>query len=734
MKKNKANAWRCLNYGRCDVADSSEAVELPPGSEFLCPKCGGDDGIRLKPKPPNFPLFGLLGGAALLVIAIIVLLAGGGTSICATCHKKPCVCTTTEVCSSCGLRHSGPCFTPPLKYPNGIERQVLVRPDAVLYRELMGTDAAETQPNTFDRYYVYGDDPQSDRLWVGRSNVEPDGWLKRDDTMEWKHSTIVSFNEMGNRHPVLFFREMEPLHNLVKTPASINEAVTAHYANIESHIARGEVLPPDYPIICIEPRHHTNEPLIMPVLDARMPEDASLGRMLRVAAAGESRGETSFQSERYVQLLRKLKEAEEAQRLSEVRVDVDLVFVIDMTGTMQPWVDELLDAVKGVVAEFGNKPDSKTGIRFGLWGFQDKENLSGIQFRTKNFTHSLKEAADFRDLLETIKVNRMTPDSYPEDVFAGMTDAIRRTSWRDGAQRVMILIGDAPGHTTVKLGGREEMNAPQVRQLATDAGVQIASIAVKDSSNTAYVQYHVPLEEQFKELARNPGLKKISYIQIDQAGTASFRKGMEDLLGVFLQQPDVSAPAENVPTSEAGQIARSILESARARIVSAEVNESGEPVMPRDIDGWVYELDLLDSSVRALEPKLLVTRSELNTLVDLASEVVRKLDESVILGTDFYGQLLDAVAGVASGGRASGEGSQLPAFLQGLPYQSDMMGKSAEWFQALDNDGRQQFISKVKAKLTYYRMVNETPTLWRSLSQGASFRNQVAEIPFSQLP
>lgn len=719
MKNSKEIAWRCLNYGSCEMADESETIHLPTGSDFLCPKCGGDDGIRLKAKRPNYGLFGLIGGGvAMLMLILILLLKGGGGGGDTTDPTPP-----TEIAE----------IPSPLRYSNGIERQVLVRPDAILFREEQGSEVADKKPNNFDRYFVYGDDPQSDRLWVGHSRVAVDGWLMRDDVMDWPHSTIVAFNEMGNRHPVLFFRELEPLRKIAESKEQSHDEVTAIYANIENSIARGEVLPPDYPIICTEPWHHTNEPLIMPVLEAHVPDDSSLGRMLRVTAAGETRGESSFQSERYVQLLRKMKEAEEAQRLSEVRVDVDLVFVIDMTGTMQPWVDGLLEAVKEVVAEFDDDADSNTGIRFGLWGFQDTETLRGIQFRTRNFTHSLKDAVDFRDLLETIKVNRVTPDSYPEDVFAGMSDAIRRTSWRDDAQRVIILIGDAPGHTAVRAGGREDIGAPQVRQLATDAGIQIASIAIKDSSNPAYVQYHAPLEKQFKELALNPGTQKSSYMEIDQTGTAGFRKGMEDLLGVFLQQPDVSAPTEDLPTSDAGQIARNILELARARIVSAEVNESGEPVMPRDIDGWVYELDLLDPSVRSLQPKLLVTRAELNTLVDLASEVVRKLEESAILGTDFYGQLLDAVAGAASGGRA-GEGIQLPAFLQGLPYQSDMMGKSAEWFQALDNDGKQQFISQVKAKLSYYRMVNETPALWRSLSHGASARDQVAEIPFSQLP
>lgn len=721
MNAKKTMGWRCLNYGACKKADSSEPVEIAVGADFHCPECGGSDGIRMKGKRPNFPLYGLVAGGIALSVVIVMLLSGGKGG--PVVHRRG------------GGEGPRPVIIEPLKYPNGIDRKVLARPDAVLYKEQDGDAAADPKPNNFEQFYVYGDDPQSKRLRVGRTNVAEDGWLARDDAMEWPHSIIVSFEETENRNPVLFFREDEPLRQLLENPAGRTAAVAGHYRTIADHVDRGEVLPADYPVVCIEPKHHDNQPLIMPVLEARILETpVSGGRMLKVAAAGETRGATDFRSERYVKLLRELREAEERRRLSEIRIDVDLVFVIDMTGTMQPWIDGLFGALKGIVAELDGSTKNGSGIRFGLWGYQDKDELSGIQFRTRDFTPELQDAANFRNLLETIKVNRMTPDSYPEDVFAGVTDAISKTSWRKNAQKVIVLIGDAPGHTTQKNGAREDFDAAQVRQLANDARIQIASIAIKDSSKPEYLPYHPKLEEQFTHLASNPGLNAPSYLSLDQTGTDGFRDRMEDLLEVFLKQPVPSDTPGSEPVSDAGKIALGILQSARARVVSAEVNEAGESVMPRDINGWIYEMDLIDPSIRSLEPKLLVTRSELNTLVGLTDHVVSQLEEAAILGKDFYDQLLDAVAGAASGGRSSGEGVQLPTFLQGLPYKSEVMSRSAEWFRALDTAGQQQFISSIKAKLNYYRRINETPSLWRSLNSNALSDDQVAEIPLSQLP
>jgi serine/threonine-protein kinase PpkA len=722
MKSKKPMAWRCLNYGACQKADASEPVEAIAGGIFRCPECGGDDGIQIKGKKPNYGLFGLAAGAAVLLLVLIILIAGGG-------DKGGTVITVPPP--------PPPPIPEPLKYENGIDRQVLARPDATLYDAPEGGATVDPNPNSFERFYVYGDDPQSKRIAVGRTNIAEDGWIEREDTVEWPHSMIVSFEDTQNRHPVLFFRDEAPLQALLDEPSSLSSSANQHYRTIAEHIGRGEVLPVDYPVICIEPDHHADQPLIMPVLEARLLEgDAGGARMLKVSAAGEERGATDFQSERYVKLLRELQEAAERRRLSELRVDMDLVFVVDMTGTMQPWVDGLMKAMSEIVAGADGGSNKSGGVRFGLWGYQDKDTLEGIKFRTRNFTSELQNATDFRGLLESVKVNGMTPDSYPEDVFAGVTDAISKTPWRKDkdVQKVILLIGDAPGHTTVKDGAREDFGVEQVRQLASDAHIQVASIAILDSSKPEYAAYHPKLLKQFEDLARNPGQSASSHLSIDQTGSASFLSKMEDILEVFLKQPASSGAPEDKPTSDAGQIAENILKSARARVVSAAVNESGEVVMPRDITGWVYEKDLLDPSVRSLQPKLLVTRAELNTLVALVDNVVARLVEATILEKDIYDELLGAVAGAASGGRSEGVGVQLPAFLEGLPYQSDLMSRSAEWFRALDDAGQQSFIASIKAKLNYYIKVNETPSLWRSLSSGGSFENQVAEIPFSQLP
>ena len=620
--------------------------------------------------------------------------------------------------------------TAPVVGPNGLPMQVLAKPGAEMFYDRAGGKAS-CQPTNFERLFVFDQDPASEKIQVGRTNLQADGWIPKKDTMDWPHSIVVNFRDQQNRHPVLFFRDQDDLRKLVGSDKR-EDAAKQYYQEIDEHIRQGQVLPANFPVISIEPSHDGQQLIILPALAAEFIQINGVEtRLLKVAAAGERRGGSDFRSDGYIKMLRELRQAAAARELSLKRIDMDIVFVVDTTGSMQPWVDGVFEAMRRIVQTAGTNGTEL--VRFGLWGYQDDDTMKGIQYRTRNFTPALATAKEFAGVISKVRVNKMTDDDYPEDVFAGVMDAIANTAWRS-KNRVLVLIGDAPGHTTKREGGRKDIDTPAVRQIAIDAGVQIATLSIKDNSNPAYAQYHPMLEQQFKKLGENPGGRGPAYLSVNDKGVQIFQGMIEQLIGTLVDQPTaLGKPLVEAPL-DAGGIARGMLDSARARVVAQTLNASGESVMPNDITGWVFERDLIDPAIPALEAKLLVTRQELNHLVGLAEDLVEKLDNARILGTDFYSQMLEAVTGAATGGRSDTLKQDLPAFLKGLPYRSGIMDRSAEWFRALDAEGQKEFVSSIRSKLTYYREVNETPARWRSLSANASANLQVAEIPLNQLP
>lgn len=696
------------------MAGESEKIDLPADADFQCPECGGTEGLRLKKKKTPWQVFALAAIGLVVVITVLGLLRPPEGNDAPPDLPPP--------------RLVGdPKWPGPVLGPNGLPMQILAKPEAKMFNERASGELVSPQPTNFERLFVYEQDPSSDRIQVGRTDLEADGWIPRKDTMDWPHSIVVNFRDQLNRNPVLFFRDQDDLRKLLGSTDRV-EIATQFYQKIEESVLEGKLLPQDYPIISIEPGHHGQQLYIMPVVAAEFIQVNGVeSRLLNVAGADDHQDGSDFHSDCYMKMLLDSRQKAEASAHNLWRIDMDVVFVVDMTGTMQPWVDGVFEAMRRIVQTAVNNGDGL--VRFGLWGYQDDETLEGIQYRTKNFSPELATAKDFEGVVSAVRVNKMTADDYPEDVFAGVQDAIDKTVWRSKT-RVLVLIGDAPGHTTKREGGRMDIDAPQVRQKANDAGVQIATLSIMDSSNASYAQYQPLLEEQFKQLGKNPGWRVPAYLSVNDKGGQIFQETIEKFIGALVAQSTTSdKPLAGEPLDAEG-LARGILASALARVVSQAVDQSGTS----EFTGWVFEQDLVDSTVSALEAKLLVTRQELNHLVGLAEDLVEKLDSASILGTNFYDKMLEAVTGAATGGRSETLKAKLPDFLKGLPYRSDIMDRSAAWFTALDKTGQDKFISSIRSKLTYYREVDKTPARWHSLSPNATANLQVAEIPLSQLP
>lgn len=714
MAKNSEVNWRCQNYGSCPKADDNSPIPLPPDTSFRCPDCHGDEGIKLR-QSKRFPVMTVAGGA----IALLALLGLG--KLLQPPTTPPTRPTRPPVMSPIAVVDSR----------TAIDKQVLARPKSELFKDPKGTAKLDRRPKNFERLFVF--ETKEGWIEVGDSKTNPIGWMKDTDAVDWPHSIVVEYGSPENRYPVLYFRSEQELAKILDAGEQRRDTVTKLYEDIEKAAGEGSSLPAGHPVICMEPGQFNRELCITPVLASKLVEmDGKQARMLQVTAAGMERGATTFDNPEYVKLLQMNRAAAQKKGLEALEgVDVDLVFVVDMTGTMQPWVNGLFAAISDLSKRIESNSKLAGRVRLGLWGYQDNPGIPGIQYLTKNCTPALMTASEFSAMLQGVKVNRKTSDSYPEDVFAGVTDAIKKTKWRS-KNRFLIVIGDAPGHTSTKKGGATDMDAPQVRQIATDAGVDMVALAIKDSSDPDYPKYHGLLESQFRTLATN-GNRPPCYLSVTEKGQNTFTEIMFRLVGELIDQKSLTQPDSTPAGDPALDIAKSLLESAKVRMVSEVVNAEGKSVTPRDINGWVVDRDLLKAEVASLEPKLLVTRTELNKLLIIAEGLIRNAGDAKIVGGDFYDAVLKAVAGSASNNRTENLKNRLPDFIKGLPYKSEFMEKSKDWWASASREDQDRFIEEMKAKLSYYRMVNENKDLWKPLSREAASGDYVAAIPLGQL-
>lgn len=155
---------------------------------------------------------------------------------------------------------------------------------------------------------------------------------------------------------------------------------------------------------------------------------------------------------------------------------MDVVFVVDATGSMDWVIDEvtarisdLIDIVRGMV------PVSRFGI-VAYRDFDDPEFVTKIQ----PLTFSQVKLSEF---LSTIEAKG--GGSYQEAILAGLQLAERESMWRAGSRKIVILIGDAPPH---------EENMQRIlsvsRRMAEKSG-QVSTLDVSQDSNPALIEASV---------------------------------------------------------------------------------------------------------------------------------------------------------------------------------------------------------------------------------------------------
>jgi hypothetical protein len=155
---------------------------------------------------------------------------------------------------------------------------------------------------------------------------------------------------------------------------------------------------------------------------------------------------------------------------------LDVVFVVDATGTMGWVIDEVKDRIRDIVAVIRSLVPI---ARFGIVAFRDKDE-SDWTTRDQPLTYSTLKIQAFIDSLEA----KGGGDIY-EAVDKGIETAIEGSDWRLGARRIIILIGDYPPADNTL----DDIVA-DVRRFSSAGGV-VSTLDVSDQSNPAVVEAKV---------------------------------------------------------------------------------------------------------------------------------------------------------------------------------------------------------------------------------------------------
>ena len=127
-------------------------------------------------------------------------------------------------------------------------------------------------------------------------------------------------------------------------------------------------------------------------------------------------------------------------RPAEPRAKLDLVFLIDATGSMADEIDKLKATLRSISAEVSRLP-SQPDLCFGLVAYRDKGDAFLV--RSHDFTHDV--GGFLQGALYPLQA--AAGGDYPEAMNEAFHETVHNLSWRgEGATRMVVLLADAPPH------------------------------------------------------------------------------------------------------------------------------------------------------------------------------------------------------------------------------------------------------------------------------------------------
>lgn len=621
--------------------------------------------------------------------------------------------------------------------------RVLPRPFSKLFREAVADDTAIISANmpAFHPMYVFerrGLDltlPADPKGWyqVGRTRSEPEGWMQARDVLEWRQALLVSYTHPGGplegRNPVLMFNDRAALEAVVDDMDMAGKARTL-YAEIKDGKS------PDS-IVSMEPQRFvdiTRQFYVLPILQwSQLQIDGDDARLLQLAAAvPRSRGADTLENAEYRDQAQVGRSGASAA-LKDVKVDI--VFVVDTTRSMQPFIDMTREAVANMAKSF--TAETADRFRFGLVTFRDSiEIVPQLEHLTRNLTPELVSAEALVGLLDQeARATTVGSLDYAEEVFAG-ADVALRSNWRDGAFRFVILVGDASSHPKGHAQNTTGKDEVDLRREYDDAQVHLLAIHLQ---NPQAAEDHPLAIAQFSHLARVRGDESKSALeQVNAYDEADYRALVARVTGDINAKLNATLGIE--PTTVATDAAAP-LDSVASLWEAALIEYIGkEASPPKDIVAWALDRDLVNPADRALDVRVLVTREQLSTLAQSLDQVVQALMRAEVTQAQFFeslqsvsGQTMKRPEDIGAAARLADTGL-LPAFIQSLPYRSDILALTDDMFASMTTEQRSQLEWSILAKLQQYRAINEQVDAWFRLNDADPDRDMVYPLHLDYLP
>ena len=607
-------------------------------------------------------------------------------------------------------------------------RRVLLRPGATLHA---AAGSGQGRPGLgFAAYYVYAETQAGGAPWLeigAAADGRTEGWVAAAQTLAWDHGMVAAFTNPAGRGRGVFLETAELARGLISGDGPARLAALRTEAEA-GRPASGVLALEPVPFVDMARRFY-----LLPILSAAM-VDRDLGGPIRVLETVSVPADPPAPPP-----------APDA--LADFRAG--LVFVVDTTISMQPYIDRTREAMEAVVARLG-RTAVRDNFRFGVVGYRDSKPATPVGY---DYTAQVFARPDFSAPPEAalaamrgMKAATGDNEGFDEDAVAGLKLALDEIDWSSLGGRYLVLITDAGARDADDpLASQPHLGIEQIRQEAQARGVTVFAIHLLTAQGRA-AGNHPRARTQYTRLTGTDGRTEALYYPVADAAPDQFRSLVGDLTeSILLRVAETTGrPVEelrgaaNAPRSpQADRIDRQVRVVAEAMRLAWLGRERGTTA-PEVIRSFILDRDPAPPGVPVIGVRVLLTRNQLNDLSASLEEILRAGRSARLSPQDFFGQLRAALALAARDpsriAASGGLGGLLAEFLDGLPYQSELMGMTEDTWLAMGAGAQARLLNGIDAKLRLYREFSGNAALWTTLSGRRDAGEQVFPVPLDALP
>ncbi len=582
------------------------------------------------------------------------------------------------------------------------------------------------------------------------------GWMRSEDVFEWKQTMCLTYThpQQGGRKPVLMLEKRKDLLKMISLPSNERKNhATSLYETIHS-----KQIPENFPVISVEPQKAvdvSSQFYLFPILDFQEIEiEGREGRALKISAAANAitsgREQTDIRKNiKY--LSNSVQGATEIPQEKIKELSVDLVWVMDTTLSMTKIINKTLEVTKQVSRQITKDPKLSTAVRFGFWGFRDSvQHIPQIGYTIKNYTPKLQPIDHFVKTLAQVKTTSVDSGDYEEDVFSGIKDAIYETGWRENSIKIIVLVGDAPGHEIGHPWNLSLQDEQTLRIFADDYNISICAIHI---SNPKFKQFDEKAEAQYRKLSQNKGLSNSTLLQVISNDIKGFGQIIFELTNILNNvlisavQGNVYAPSQgnNEPDGYVDRAAEKqdsiqLIENMFQAALVEWIGNRTEAKAPNEVVGWAVDKDLIDPSVQSMEVRILINKRQLDSLKTVLTEVMEAGMKGRTSSEDFFSTLQGVTASVArapdqiKNAENMVETGLIPEFLIDLPYKSLLMDMTNDFWSSMSIDEQEKLLQDLNGKIKSYQNIHDEPGGWIALNQNDPPDEYVYPLSLELLP